>query len=96
MTGFHRRSRRRGRSSPRWFRQEILALYFAVQDKRTPLRVKILVKMYAHAYPPDARRSVVRGFAKTVGSYIIVNVRAYYCRYTNLLLRSLTILSVCA
>ena len=28
---------------PRWFRQEVLALYFAVQDKRTPLRVKILV-----------------------------------------------------
>lgn len=27
----------------RWFRQEVLALYFAVRDKRTPLRVKILV-----------------------------------------------------
>lgn len=37
---------RRGKSRwfrPRWFRQEVLALYFAVQDKRTPLRVKILV-----------------------------------------------------
>jgi len=31
------------RRRPRWFRQEVLALYFAVQDRRTPLRVKILV-----------------------------------------------------
>src|ERR1700733_1056174 len=30
------------RGRPRWFRQEVLALYFAVRDKRTPLRVKIL------------------------------------------------------
>jgi uncharacterized membrane protein YkvA (DUF1232 family) len=27
----------------RWFRQEVLALYFAVSDRRTPLRVKLLV-----------------------------------------------------
>ncbi len=31
------------RRRPRWFRQEVLALYFAVRDKRTPLRIKILV-----------------------------------------------------
>ena len=37
MTLFYRRRR------PRWFRQEVLVLYFAVRDKRTPLRVKILV-----------------------------------------------------
>src|ERR1700744_5938496 len=52
MAAFNRRGRpgqRPGRRSgpgmfrPRWFRQEVLALYFAVRDKRTPWRVKILV-----------------------------------------------------
>jgi uncharacterized membrane protein YkvA (DUF1232 family) len=52
MAAFYRRRRsrlegpgrrRRGWFRPRWFRQEVLALYFAFQDKRTPLRVKILV-----------------------------------------------------
>jgi len=43
--GWSGRRRRSGSGwfRPRWFRQEVLALYFAVQDKRTPLRVKILV-----------------------------------------------------
>lgn len=27
----------------RWFRREILALYFAVSDRRTPLRIKLLI-----------------------------------------------------
>jgi uncharacterized membrane protein YkvA (DUF1232 family) len=35
------RVRRPGRL--RWFRREILALFFAVGDRRTPLRVKLLV-----------------------------------------------------
>jgi uncharacterized membrane protein YkvA (DUF1232 family) len=42
MATFYRRGRSRW-FRPRWFRQEVLALYFAFQDKRTPLRVKILV-----------------------------------------------------
>jgi uncharacterized membrane protein YkvA (DUF1232 family) len=36
----------------RWFRQEVMALYFAVSDRRTPLRIKVLV-LFALFYLVD-------------------------------------------